>query len=282
VPAIPFDLLWKGLGQNCFGPVNIGILQQDTKLPNLQLGAQQIFRILDWARTYVRIDPTIGSLERAFNDSRHAIHSALANGLNELKSRGRDSAVSAGSDANILASLTGKAQENAAVTGTDIKICCREASRIGVTRGWVDSFISHHSAEVIEKKGSPQEELRLQVARVFPDQIVRSMHEAVQGRPADLVFNSIWMKSGYPTGKTDNRRRWCPRNRRRPFHSSSIISEGETCLGRGLHIREWGMSHSVRRDISGLRGCSPASGGGRDPNWTAFEFDLETPRQTVC
>jgi hypothetical protein len=39
-PAMPLDLLWKGLNQNCFGPANIGILQQDTELPNLQFHAQ--------------------------------------------------------------------------------------------------------------------------------------------------------------------------------------------------------------------------------------------------
>jgi hypothetical protein len=119
----------------------------------------------------------------------------------------RHSAVSAESDANVLGWTTGKAARNAAVTPTDIKNYCREVCQIEVTRGWVDSFISRHSAELIEKKSSPQEAPRLQVPRVFLDQTVRSMHEAVQGRPADLVFNLIWMKSGYRTGNTDNRSR---------------------------------------------------------------------------
>jgi hypothetical protein len=58
-----------------------------------------------------------------------------------------------------------------------------------VTRGCVGSFISRHCAELIEKKSLPQEEPRLQVPRVFLDQTVHSMHDAVQGRPADVVFN---------------------------------------------------------------------------------------------
>jgi hypothetical protein len=74
----------------------------------------------------------------------------------------RHSAVSAESDANILAWITGKAEANAAATRTDIKNDCREVCKIEVTRGWVDSFISRHSAELIEKKSSPQEESRLQ------------------------------------------------------------------------------------------------------------------------
>jgi hypothetical protein len=132
----------------------------------------------------------------------------LANGLNEPKSRGRHSTLSAECDANILAWITGKAQTNAAATRTDIKNYCREVCKIEVTRGWVNSFISRHSAELIEEQSSPHEEARLHVPGVFLDQTVRSMHQAVQGRPAALVFNSIQMNSGYPTGKTDNRRRW--------------------------------------------------------------------------
>jgi hypothetical protein len=73
-------------------------------------------------------------------------------------------------------------------------------------------------------------------------------------------------------GGSDNR---CP-----PFDSASIISERKTYLGRGSHLREWGVSHPVRGDVPGLRGCSPGSGGGRDANWTAS--DLETPQEMVC
>jgi hypothetical protein len=205
-PAIRHDLLWKGLGQNCFGPGNVRILQEDIQLPKLQLPAQQLFSIADWARTDLRTDPTIRSLERAFSCSRHVIHSASANGLNEPNSRARHFAVNAESDANILACITGKAEKNAAAIGTDIRNYCREGCKIEVTRGWVDSFVSRHSAGLIEKKSSRQKEPRLQVSRVFLDQTGGSMHDAVQGRPADLVFNSIWMKSGYPTRRIDNQR----------------------------------------------------------------------------
>jgi hypothetical protein len=169
----------------------MAILQQETELPNLEFRAQQIFDIGDWARTHLRIDPTIGSLERPFNCSRHAIHSALANAFNGPKSRDRDSAASAESDANILARITSQAETNAAVTHTDIKNDYREVCKIEVTRGWVGSFISRHSAELIEKKSSRQDGPRLHVPRVLLDQTIHSMHNAVQDRPADLAFNSI-------------------------------------------------------------------------------------------
>jgi hypothetical protein len=120
----------------------------------------------------------------------------------------RYSGVSAESDANILAWITSKAVTNAAITCTDIKNYYWEVCKIELMRGWVDSFISRHSSELIEKKGSPQEAARSQVPRVFLDRTICSMHEAVQSRPDDLVFNSILMKSGYSTGKTDNGRWW--------------------------------------------------------------------------
>jgi hypothetical protein len=147
-------------------------------------------------------------IERAFNCSRHAIHSSFEKRLNKPKWRRRHSAVSPESDANILAWITDKAEKNAAVARTDITNYCREVCKIEVTRRWVGSFISRDFAELTEKKTSRREAPRLQVPRMFLAQTVRSMHEAVQGRPADMVFNSILMKSGYPTGKTANRRRW--------------------------------------------------------------------------
>jgi hypothetical protein len=133
----------------------------------------------------------------------------LANGFNEPKSRDPHFAVGAESDAIILAWVTPQAEKNAAIIPPDVKNHCREVCKIEVTRGWVDSFMSPHSAELIEKKSSPHEGLRLQVPQMFLDQTVRRMHDAAQGRPADLVFNSIEMKSAYPTGRIDNRRGWC-------------------------------------------------------------------------
>jgi hypothetical protein len=58
-----------------------------------------------------------------------------------------------------------------------------------VSRGRLDSFISHHSAELTEKKSSPQEEPHLQVPQMFLEERMRSMHETLQGCPVDLVFD---------------------------------------------------------------------------------------------
>jgi hypothetical protein len=126
---------------------------------------------------------------RAFNFSRHPVQSALGNGLNEPKSRGRHMPIDAESDANILAWIKRKAEKSAAVTRTDIRNYCRQVCRFQVSRGWVDSFISRHTDELTEKKSSPQEEKRLQVPRVFLEETIRTMHETIPGRPSQLVFN---------------------------------------------------------------------------------------------
>jgi hypothetical protein len=126
---------------------------------------------------------------RAFNCSRSAVHSALTNGLSPPKSRGRHVAVDAESDLDILAWIKKQAEKNAAVTRTDIKKYCHEVCRLEVSRGWVDSFILHPSAELKEKKSSRQEKPRLQVPRIFLGETIRSMHEAFHSCPADLVIN---------------------------------------------------------------------------------------------
>jgi hypothetical protein len=126
---------------------------------------------------------------RAFDCSRCAVRSALANRLNRPKSRGRHLAVDAESDLNLLAWIREQAQKNAAVTHTDIKNSCHEVWKFQASRGWVALFISRHSAELTEKKSSPQEEPRLQVPRSVLEETICSMHETLQGCPADLGCN---------------------------------------------------------------------------------------------
>jgi hypothetical protein len=82
----------------------------------------------------------------AFTCSRFAIHSALANGLNPPKSRGRLLAVDAESDADILAWIKRQAEKNAAETRTDMKNYCREVRKFEVSRGWVEKFSTRRAA----------------------------------------------------------------------------------------------------------------------------------------
>ena len=187
--ALPLDELWQGLNRNCLSDRTLRALQQNAEFRDLQFRAHQIFYIVTWARAEFGIELSIGALMRAFNCSRCAVQSALANGWAEPKSRGRHPAVDEESDANILSWVKQKAEKGAAVTRTDIRHYCRDVCKVEVSRGWVDSFLFRHNDELTEKKSSPQEEARLQVPRVFLDETIRSMHEAVQGCASDLVFN---------------------------------------------------------------------------------------------
>jgi hypothetical protein len=203
----------------------------------------------------------------AFNCSRHAVQSTLANGLNERKSRGRHLAVDAESDANILAWIKRKAEKSAAVTRTDIRNYCREVCKFQVSRGWIDSFISRQADELTEKKSSPQEEARLQVPRVFLEETIWTMHETIKGRPSELVFNLG------EVGISD----WEDRKSKRSQYSSSNISERETHFDCDLHIRKSRVPHLVHCYIAGFRAAT--SGAGSDGNADREAFDLDTSRQ---
>jgi hypothetical protein len=165
------------------------------------------------------------------------------------------------------------------VTRTDIKNYCREVWKFEVSRGWVDSFISRHSAELAEKKSSPHEEPCLQVPRIFLEETIRNMQETLQRYPADVVFNLD------EVGISD----WEDRKPKRVVipvtvsaqcsqHSPSNISERETHFDCELHLRGWRVSYSTGGYISGFCGPSPGSRDNRDADCEAV--DLETPRQT--
>jgi transposase len=59
----------------------------------------------------------------------------------------------------------------------------------GVTRGWVDSFLSRPTAEFFETKNSPPENQRLEAPRVFLEAAIESIRTHVQNACAYLVFN---------------------------------------------------------------------------------------------
>jgi hypothetical protein len=188
-PALPLEFLWESLHQNCRGDRTLRALQQDPEFPKARFRAYQIFDIANRAPRQCEIDISINSLARAFNCSDYAVRSALKNGFDHPISRGRHLALDAISDASISEWIKKNAESNTAVTRTDIKNYCFKVYKFQASRGWVDSFILHHSDEFTEKKNSPQEDRRLQVRRIFLNETICYMNEAVQGGPADLGFN---------------------------------------------------------------------------------------------
>jgi hypothetical protein len=149
-----------------------------------------------------------------------------------------------------------------------------------VSRGWVDSLISRHSAELTEKKSSPQEKPHLQVPRIFLEDTICSMHETFQGCPVGLVFYIDEVGISY----WEDRR---PEKVVVPItvaahcsqHSPSNISECETHFDRDVHLCRWRVSYPVCGNISRFRGSSPGSRGNQDADCEVF--DLQTTPQTL-
>jgi hypothetical protein len=139
--------------------------------------AYQILIIVASARAELGIDITIESRVCALNWSCHAVQSTLANGFDQPKSRLRHRALRPESEVNILTSTRKQAEKSVPLTRTDSKHYFREVCKFEVSPGWIHLLILRHSAEFAEKKKSPQEEPRLQVPRVFPNETTRSMHE---------------------------------------------------------------------------------------------------------
>lgn len=188
-PAIPLDDLWEGLCSNCLSVCHARHLREDEQFAQLRWRSHQIFYIYTWASEQLGIQISRGSLRRAFNCSQSTVSAALQNGFDEPKPRGRHLAINAESEADILAWIQRNYEKNMPTTRTDIRHYCSTKFNKKITKGWVDSFIGRHLTELIETTSTPQEEPRLQVPRIFLDETIKAMKEAVQMRPSDLVFN---------------------------------------------------------------------------------------------
>jgi hypothetical protein len=110
-PAMPLAELWREIPRNCLGETCLFAVQQNAEFRKLQFRVQQIFYLVNWARTECRTEISIGFLMRTFNCFCCAVRSALENGLNPPKSRGHHLAVDPGSDANILAWIKKQAEK---------------------------------------------------------------------------------------------------------------------------------------------------------------------------
>jgi hypothetical protein len=57
------------------------------------------------------------------------------------------------------------------------------------TRGCVNSSVLRHSDSVIQTQSARQEERHSQAPRAFLERTIQDLHDSVQGRVAELVFN---------------------------------------------------------------------------------------------
>jgi transposase len=188
-PAIPLEEICERLSHNCLSPRFARTLREDPNFAQLQYRAHQIFYVFVWARDELDIPISIGGLERSFNCSHATVQRALKSGWDAPKPRGRHAALPAEAESEILDWIRRNYEKSDPVTRTEIRHHCETEFTVPAGRGWVDSFILRHRGDLIEKKSNPQEESRLQIPRLFLDETIRAMKEAVEGRPSDLVFN---------------------------------------------------------------------------------------------
>jgi hypothetical protein len=93
------------------------------------------------------------------------------------------------SEGEILTWIEAEAEKSRLMTRPELRHYCEAKYSRSVIKGWVYSFIIRHGACLTEKKSKPQEEARLEVARVFLDETIRCLREYVQGMKAELMFN---------------------------------------------------------------------------------------------
>jgi hypothetical protein len=72
-----------------------------------------------------------------------------------------------------------KGHNKTAVTRTELLNYCVATFGTAVRKGWVDSFLSRHAADLFETKSSPQENQRLGVPRVFLEAAIDSIRTHV-------------------------------------------------------------------------------------------------------
>jgi hypothetical protein len=62
-------------------------------------------------------------------------------------------------------------------------------SHLSITRGWVNSSLGRHWDGSYLVKSISQETKRLEVPRCFLEETIRYLHEYIQDRPTEIVFN---------------------------------------------------------------------------------------------
>jgi transposase len=105
--------------------------------------------------------------------------SALAHGLKPPRERGKHPALDAGREQQILDWIQQKAEKSTPVGKTEIKDYCITELKVRITRGWVNSFVLRHSDQIFKMKSTPQEQHRLQVARMFLERTVQDLKEHI-------------------------------------------------------------------------------------------------------
>lgn len=119
----------------------------------------------------------------------------------------------------LLLEIEQKAASQGYITQSEIIKWVREKYGKYLTYGWISNFLTRRSGQVIELTVGSQEELRLQVPRIYLQRYLRLIPRVVVGKSLELIFNLE------ETGISD----WEDRR------SKKIVAPA-TLQGRDLHV----------------------------------------------
>jgi hypothetical protein len=188
-PATDPTILMPRVIRYCLTEGEAADLALDSRFMLSVFRQEQIVRLKEFTEITCNRTLSTKSLSQAFDVNREIIRRALARGYAIPCSRGRHPAFDEETELALVDWIKGKAENQKAVTRTELLHHCMEMNMVPVSRGWVDSFLSRHSQELFEAKSCPQENPRLEVPQAFLDTAIECLKEHVQGACAELVFN---------------------------------------------------------------------------------------------
>jgi hypothetical protein len=164
-PALAPETILPRLAQLCVPDRLCKFLQQGADFQRLEFPYEQISFVRDIAESRYNIPTSINAMARVFDCP---------------------SPDTAGS---ILPSTKMAKDKDTPVTKGEIRDYCRIKFQSRIARGWVNSFVLHHSSEIIQTTSTAQKEQRLQMPSVFLKRTSQDLNDDVQVCIAELFFN---------------------------------------------------------------------------------------------
>jgi hypothetical protein len=190
-PFPPIDLLTilPQITRYCLSASETADLALDTQFVSARYRAYQMVRLMEFSSTELHLNLSIRSVARAFNITHYAVMRTPRRGYEDPPGCDRHQEISPEDKHVLVEWIAKKAYNNTAGTWTELRNYCIATFGTAITRGWVDSFLSRHAAELFEMKNFAQENQRLEVPRVFLEAAIEGIRTHVQNNCVDLVFN---------------------------------------------------------------------------------------------
>jgi hypothetical protein len=187
--AIDSTPLLSNIVLYCLSQGQAADLALDDQFMNARYREHQIVRLFEFASTQLHIEPSVRPVARAFEVNHTVLVRAELRSYDDPPARGRHREPSADCEPELIVWLANRAENQKAVNRTELLHECTEPFGKGITRGWIDSFITGHAHQLFETKSIPQENTRLEVPRVFLEAAIDGFRDHVHNGCAELVFD---------------------------------------------------------------------------------------------